>query len=176
MHEFPVPDRRWPQRGGMISASSHPEPASGDFAIPPQPYVSITSMNRSIASAASRRTLGMYAAVAVAALLSTIVFTPIALSGEGNIEEQKFSRTCMQWHLAASETVSRQVQSAREVDLLYVSDAIFRMRRARRNCEIGWVTLACQDYHSVAAGVPGHATSNDLFPCARGPVVAGELN
>jgi hypothetical protein len=177
MNEFPASDRRRPRRGdGLTSGSSHLELISGDFAIPPRPYVSITSMNRSIASAASRRKLGMYAAFTIAALLSTIIVRPVALSGEGDIEEQRFSRTCMQWHLAASAAVSRQVQSTRDVDLRQVSDSIFRMRRARRNCEVGWATLACQDYHSVAAGVPGYVMTNDLFPCARVAVVSGELN
>jgi hypothetical protein len=111
--------------------------------------------------------LGTLGAIAVSGLLSITLFEIDAASHDGDAEKPMLARTCMQWHLAASEVVSQQVQSMRDVDLRYVSDAIFRMRRARRNCEIGWATLACQDYHSVAAGIPGHAVPNEMFPCAR---------
>lgn len=168
MSEFPVPDGRPPRRNeGTTSARSHPELVSGELAIPPRPYVSITSMNRSIASNGSRQTLGMLAIFAVVALLSTIIFRHEATSDDGNAERQKFSHACMQWHLAAGAVVSRLVQSARDADLAQVGDSVFRMRRARRNCEAGWVTLACQDYHAVVASTPGYAMTNQLFPCSR---------
>jgi hypothetical protein len=80
----------------------------------------------------------------------------------------------MQWHMAAGAVVSRLVQSTRDSDLVQVGDAVFRMRRARRNCDAGWVTLACQDYHSVAAGTPGYTMSNDLFPCSRVALAADD--
>jgi hypothetical protein len=149
------------------SASSHPELVTGDSAVAPRRNVSIASINRSVASAASRRTLGLFIGVAVAALLSTMMFRTGVASPDGDIEKQKLARTCLQWHLAASAVVSRMLQSTRDADLAQVGDAVFRMRRARRNCEAGWVTLACQDYHSVAAGIPRYAMSNDVFPCAR---------
>ena len=139
---------------GTTSASSHPELVSGDLAIPPRPHVPITSMNRSITSDRSRAD-ARYARgpVAVAALLSTVVFRHGATSDDGDVEKQKLARACMQWHLAAGAVVSRLVQSTRDADLVQVNDSVFRMRRARRNCEAGWVTLACQDYHAVAAGM-----------------------
>jgi hypothetical protein len=73
----------------------------------------------------------------------------------------------MQWHLAAGAVVARLLQSTRDADLVQVNDSVFRMRRARRNCEVGWVTLACQDYHAVVAATPGYAMTNQLFPCSR---------
>ena len=73
----------------------------------------------------------------------------------------------MQWHLAAGDVVSRLVQSTRDADLVQVNDSVFRMRRARRNCEAGWVMLACQDYHAVAAMTPGYAMRSQMFPCSR---------
>jgi|SRR5262245_5346918 len=168
----PIDFRRLRHGDGTTSASSHPELISGDFAVSPRPYASVTSMNRSIASAGSRRTLGTFAAFAIALLLSIIVFRPVATSGEGDIERQRLARTCLQWHLAASTVVSRQVQSTRDVDLVSVSNAIDRMRRARRNCELGEIAEACEDYHAVASGLPGYAMSNDLFACARVAVTA----
>ena len=73
----------------------------------------------------------------------------------------------MQWHVAAGAVVSRLVQSTRDADLVQVNDSVFRMRRARRNCEAGWVTLACQDYHAVATGAPGIVMGNQVFSCSR---------
>ena len=161
-------DGRPMRRGeGITSASSHPELLSGDLASPPRPYVSITSVNRSIISDRSRWTLRVLAIVAVPVLLAMTVFKNDTTSHGADADNQKFARACMQWHLAAGAVVSRLVQSTRDADLSQVSDSVFRMRRARRNCEAGWVKLACQDYHAVAAGTPGYAMTNQLFPCSR---------
>jgi len=73
----------------------------------------------------------------------------------------------MQWHLAASTAVSRLVHSTRDADLRRVNDSIFRMRRARRNCEAGWFGLACQDYSAVAASTPRDVTKQQPVPCLR---------
>lgn len=168
MHDMGIFDGRpTHRRSGNTSASSHPELLSGDLAVPPRPYVSITSMNRSVASSASRRTFGMLAVFAIVALLSTVLFKAGDGSDEAKSAELKVARSCMQWHLAAGAVVSRMVQSTRDTDLQQVGDAIFRMRRARRNCETGWATVACQDYHAVVASVPGHILSNQLFACSR---------
>lgn len=154
-------------RSGNISAFAHPELLSGDLAIPPRRYVSNTSLNRSIASDASRRTLGMLAIVAVVALLSMILYKADDPSDDEEGAEQKLARACVQWHLAAGAVVSRMVQSTRDADLRHVSNSVFRMRRARRNCETGWVTLACQDYHAIVTSAPGYTLANQLFPCSR---------
>ena len=148
---------------GITAASAHPELVSGDFSVPPRPYVSTA------ATYDRRRAIGGTLAIAaIAVLLTTIALRSSATSADdGDAERHNLARACMQWHLAAGAVVSRLVQSTRDADLVRVSDSVFRMRRARRNCEAGWVTLACQDYHSVAASVPGYAMTNELFPCAR---------
>ena len=162
------PDSRPSRRAdGTTSASSHPELVNGDLAIPPRPHVPTASIGQSSASSGSRRTFGMLAAFAVVALLSTMVFRDGATPNAGDAEKQKLARACMQWHLAAGAVVSRLVQSTRDADLVQVNDSVFRMRRARRNCEAGWVTLACQDYHAVAAMTPGYAMTSQMFPCSR---------
>ena len=152
---------------GTISASSHPELANGDLAIPPQARVPIALIGQPSAASGSWPTLGMLAVFAVVALLLTMVFRDGAVPNHGDMEKQKQARACLQWHLAAGAVVSRLVQSTRDADLVQVNDSVFRMRRARRNCEAGWVTLACQDYHAVAAMTPGYAMTNQMFPCAR---------
>lgn len=158
--------RRFRRGAGITSASSHPELTTGDFAISPPHYVSSTSMIRLVTYDRRRAMGGALAMAAMAVLVLTAAFRSVA-SNAGDIEQQKFARTCMQWHLAAGAVVSRMAQSTHDVDLVYVSNSIDRMRRARRNCELGEMAQACQDYHGVAAGAPGHAMSNDLFPCAR---------
>jgi len=169
MNEIPMSDRRPPRGGqGFTSASSHPELLSGDLAVSPRPHVSMTSINRSMVSDRSGRAwAGVLALLALAALLSTISFTHRVTSDDVNADKQRLARSCMQWHLAAGAVVSRLVQSTRDADLLQVSDSVFRMRRARRNCEAGWYMLACQDYHAVAMVAPGTVMGNRVFSCSH---------
>jgi hypothetical protein len=168
MREFPLPDARSPRYvNGVTSASSHPELISGDLAISPRRHVPIMAINRSVGSDWRRAIGGLAALAFIVALVSALSFRSSATLAEGDADRQKFARTCMQWHLAAGAVVSRLVQSTRDADLVQVNDSVFRMRRARRNCEAGWVALACQDYHAVAAALPGHAMTNQLFPCAQ---------
>ena len=148
---------------GITSAASHPELVSGDFAIPPRRHASSMALYRSVAR---RRAMGGTLAItAIALLLTTVAFRGGATADDTN--PQQLARTCLQWHLAASAVVSRQIQSTRDVDLIFVSNSIDRMRRARRNCELGEIAQACEDYHAVASGLPGFAMSNDLFACSR---------
>jgi hypothetical protein len=158
---------RSPRGGdGFTSASSHPELISGDFAIPPRRHVSITALHRSVANDQRRAIGGSLAIAAIAVLLLGVAFRSGATAGSDG-DPQKLARTCLQWHMAASAVVSRQVQSARDVDLVMVTNAIDRMRRGRRNCELGALAEACEDYHAVASGLPGFAMSNELFACSR---------
>jgi hypothetical protein len=166
MNDICNPDGRRPwRRDGITSASHHPELLSGDLAIAPRPHASITAMDHSIASDGSRRTFGVAGVAAVVALLALVVVKSNATSDVA--EAQQMARSCLHWHRAAATAVAHLAQSTRDADLLHVNDSIFRMRRARRNCETGWVRLACQDYHAVAAGVPGIGMTRQMFPCAR---------
>lgn len=168
MIRTPLSDGRPARRGeGVTSASSHPELLCGDLAIPPPPFASVTSVNRSVASAGSRPMSGVLAIAAIVAFLATMIFGSGATSNDASGERPRLAQSCMQWHLAAGAVVSRLVQSTRDTDLLQVSDSVFRMRRARRNCEAGWLVLACQDYRAVAMGAPGIVMGNQVFSCAR---------
>jgi hypothetical protein len=149
------------------SASSHPELVSGDLALPPRRHVPVMALHRSVASDRRRAGGGLFVLAAVVVLVSAVGFRSGATPDDGRTEKQQWARTCMQWHLAAGAVVSRLVQSNRDADLVQVNDSVFRMRRARRNCEAGWVTLACQDYHAVTASMPGYAMTKQSFPCSR---------
>ncbi|MBX9775777.1 MAG: hypothetical protein K2Y71_15455 [Xanthobacteraceae bacterium] len=169
MREFPLPDARPPRYAeGVTSASAHPELVSGDLAIAPRRHVPIMALNRSVASGWRPAMGGLAALAAIVLLVSALSLrSGTTTLADGDADKQRFARTCMQWHLAAGAVVGRLVQSTRDADLVRVNDSVFRMRRARRNCEAGWVALACQDYHAVAAGLPGYAMTHQLFPCAQ---------
>jgi hypothetical protein len=163
-----LPDGRPMRRGdGTTSASSHPELLTGDLAGPPRPYVSVMSLNRAAACDQPGRAWGgMLAIFALVALLSTII-AHSTTSEDATAERQRLARSCLRWHLAASAVVSHLVQSTRDVDLVQVGDSVFRMRRARRNCEAGWYGLACRDYHAVAISTPGIVMGNQVFSCSQ---------
>ena len=150
----------------FTSASAHPELLTGELALPLRRPPSGAAMYRSVAYD-RRRALGGTLAMGVVVMLLLGAVVRSGASPQDAADKQKVARMCMQWHFAASAVVARLMHSTRDSDLARAGDAVFRMRRANRNCDAGWVTLACQDYRSVAAGLPGHATSRDLFPCAR---------
>jgi hypothetical protein len=128
-------------------------------------YVSIMSLNRALAANWPRRTLGALVMAGIAALVSVIALTHTPNAGA--IERQQSARACLQWHNGAGTVVSRLVRSTRDADLQQVSDSIDRIRRARQNCEAGRIAQACQDYHAVAASVPGHVPASEWFGCWR---------
>jgi hypothetical protein len=64
--------------------------------------------------------------------------------------ERSRDANCMSWDKTASETVAAFVQdNAQNVNLVQVSHMIAQMRRARRNCELGWLNAACEDYQTI---------------------------
>jgi hypothetical protein len=168
MVETRLPDCRPPRRDeSLTSASSHPELISGDFAMQPRPYSPSTSAGRPVWS---RRTIAACGLVAAAVLVHAMVYQPAdAIMRIAGTDDQALAPSCLQWHQAASEVVSRLARSTSDLDLRRANDAIFRMRRARRNCEEGWFTLACQDYYAIARSLPGFATVHQegLLACQR---------
>jgi hypothetical protein len=108
--------------------------------------------------------------VAAAVLVHAMVQQPAdAIMRVAGADDQALAPSCLQWHQAASEVVSRLARSTSDLDLRRANDAIFRMRRARRNCEEGWFTLACQDYYAIARRLPGYANVHQeaLLACQR---------
>ena len=129
----------------------------------PRPHASLAGLNE----AASHRLLGIFVIIALAGLLSWIISKHTNTPQTADGGEERLGSACMQWHLAASAAVSRLVHSTRDADLRQVNDWVFRMRRARRNCEAGWFGLACQDYSAVAAGTPRDVLRQLPFRCLQ---------
>lgn len=102
-----------------------------------------------------------YAVGIIASLLFAAVLWPLFKSSTGTGAEAPTARAavapaCTRWDDRASRAVADFVLDAKhDTDLQRAGDAIFRLRRARRNCNAGWVTLACQDYQVIIQKVPG---------------------
>jgi hypothetical protein len=171
MSEMRLPDCR-PQRRdeGVTSASSHPELISGDFTMRPRLHASLAPADHITASTGFQN-LATICIFVVGALLLHSIFSPQSESKAqlAGIGDRTLASSCVQWHQTASTVVAQLAESTRDADLRQVNDAIFRMRRARRNCEEGWFTLACQDYYSVARSLPGVLGNSEesLFACRR---------
>jgi len=97
-----------------------------------------------------------YSCLAITLLLVGVMLWPLWQSAGEGAAETGVTPVCAQWDGLARESIARRVQSGeRDADLRQVGDAVFRLRRARRNCHAGWTALACQDYLAVARGTPG---------------------
>jgi hypothetical protein len=166
MRETRLPDCRPPQHDESVTfASSHPELISGDFTMRPRPYalagyVPVSTWSRNAIAAL---------VFAAGVLLLHAVFSHQSGPRVQLAEIGDQALSCTEWHHAASAAVAQLAESTRDADLRQVSDAVFRMRRARQNCEEGWFVLACQDYYSVARNLPGFVGTNEesSFTCRR---------
>jgi hypothetical protein len=137
----------------------------------PRIHVRLTPAEEALRASWSRRTLA--ACVLIAAAM--IVVSGASRQGgdvvtAARAEQSAVPESCARWREAASNALSQAIPSMRDADLSQVADAIFRMRRALRNCEMGWSTLACQDFRAVARSVPGHAglDRDSAFDCRAG--------
>ena len=98
--------------------------------------------------------------ISIVALIVSLVFmlpifkSPLPNSFSTTATERSPGAVCAQWDASASEAIVRVVQNTQDADLRQIDDMIIRMRRARRSCQLGWVTLACQDYRSIVRSVP----------------------
>jgi len=120
----------------------------------PHAHVSLTADERITLAIWSRRIL----AICVAAI--AVALAPNEGRGQTaqwqQTKESSLRPLCAVWDQQASEAIARRVQDSKgDADLRQLGDSIFRMRRARRTCEQGWVRIACQDYHAIMHNVGG---------------------
>lgn len=70
-----------------------------------------------------------------------------------NASERPNDPTCIAWDARASEAIVSVVQgNKQDIDLKQVSGMIAQMRKARRNCQLGWLSVACEDYRAIVRG------------------------
>ena len=118
--------------------------------------------------------------VAVGVLLAVVLWplfkNPSGAGLDAAISGAAVAPSCVRWDDLASEAIAGFVHDGkRDADLQRASDAIFRLRRARRNCNAGWVTLACQDYQVIIQRVPGFTASRPALSSACG-TTAGKVS
>jgi hypothetical protein len=122
---------------------------------------------------AARRSSLSSVAYASAGLVVIVVIGAVALfergSGGAGRADAPINTACEPWDSVASDAVARLVADSSDTAARQLGDAVFRLRRARKNCRLGWVSLACQDYRAVLAGTAGVALASECFSA----VVAG---
>ena len=123
-----------------------------------------------IAIAKWRRRMGGTAMIFVAVVATWSLFNSHLDHGfAARASERPSDPTCIAWDTSASEAIVTFVQGNKEnMNLQRVSNAIDRMRRARRTCQLGLPNLACEDYRAVVREValPVESNSNITIDCA----------
>ena len=140
----------------------------------PRIHVRLTGAERADVAFWSRRTLGAFAIVVMALWAVSLLLQAFERDGQAFAQARPSTSPCMDWDDAASDAIIRLVQSKSDRDLRQVSDAVVQMRRARRNCEGGWVALACQDYQAIVRGSTPALAAISICPTtlARDDVVS----
>jgi len=118
----------------------------------PRIHVTLTSAEQADVAFWSRRTFAGLAIVVATSWAISLLLQAFERDSEAFAQARPSASPCMDWDDAASNAIIRLVQSKSDSDLRQVSNAVVQMRRARRNCEGGWVALACQDYQAIVRG------------------------
>jgi hypothetical protein len=162
---------------GTTSASFHPELLVGEFIMRPRIHVALSPDDQITVSTWSRR-MGGGAMIVLVAVGAWQIFNPHFDGGTtANAAERPNDPTCMAWDARASEAIATLVQgNKQDINLKQVGDAIARMRKARRNCQLGWSQLACTDYRAIIgrAAEVDETMSAATMDC--GPTTAGVPN
>jgi hypothetical protein len=134
----------------------------------PRIEVKLSPSEREVAARWSRRMLGACAAIVAITLAFPLFHNTLNDGADAQASERVQFTACAGWDDAASEAIVQLVKAKRDVDLRLVGDAVFRMRRARRNCHMGWARLACLDYQAIMRGAPGLAQGSvpAAFECS----------
>lgn len=98
----------------------------------------------------SRRT----GSVLLLLVLGTLIATGVGLlAGEERRDGNTvFDLRCENLDRSASNVVASLILDRNEVTERRLGDALFRLRRARKNCRIGWIELAQLDYQALIDG------------------------
>jgi hypothetical protein len=135
------------------SASPHPELLVGEFAMRPRIHVALTPNDQLVVSAWSRRISGAVLTILVILVAWQMVSRHIDTGIAANASERPSDPSCITWDARASEAIVSFVQGNKEdINLKHISDMIAQMRKARRNCHLGWLNLACEDYRTIVHG------------------------
>ena len=114
-------------------------------------------------------------ALAVGVLaLSIVLVLPLLRGGEGDARGVLASAPspgsgCGLWDDQVTAAIAERVRASKgDGELRQLADAIFRLRRARRNCAEGWVGVACRDYQAIMRAAPAPSGVRPLFVTLSG--------
>jgi hypothetical protein len=135
----------------------------------PRIVVKLSPSERQDVAFWSRRTLAACAAIIAITLAIPLFQQTLNDGADVQASEQVQFTACAGWDDAASDAIVQLVKAKRDADLRLVGDAVFRMRRARRNCHMGYMRLACLDYRAIMRGAPGLAEGfvPTAFECSQ---------
>lgn len=100
--------------------------------------------------------VGLLGVILIAAIVPATHQDAIAPSGE---IAAPFHPACARWDEAASDALARLVHDRNDVAARQLGDALFRLRRARKNCGLGWLVVACQDYRAILHSAGGRGVA-----------------
>jgi hypothetical protein len=91
----------------------------------------------------------MISALVVAGLLQ-VAWTAFASRGT----EVQLDPVCAAWDRQASFGIALLVPQTTAIDEARLDYALYQLRRARKNCRVGWLEAARQDYTALQANFP----------------------
>ena len=102
-------------------------------------------------AARARYALGCYALIVSLLLLLLLIEYGYGLIPDtgSRAAEVPLHPICAHWDGKAANALARLLHETSDVALRQAGDALFRLRRARRNCRAGWLALSCRDYHAI---------------------------
>jgi hypothetical protein len=96
--------------------------------------------------------------IAGPAIVASLLMLPgsSAVATDREPQGSSLHSLCGLWDGQASAALVRTASESQDkLDLQRLSDDLFRMRRARRSCDLGLIQAACQDYIAITRGVGG---------------------
>ena len=134
------------------SAASHPELIGGEFATPPRRPVAWSTEEAATHARWSRyRLAGAAMAVAMIAIAPAFSRSSAGVPGE-KVEHAAPAAVCAQWDGIAKAALISTIRDGQDRDLRQAEDTLVQLRRARRNCQMGWLKTACLDFNAIAQG------------------------
>ncbi len=143
----------------------------------PRIHIPLTLNDQIVVSTWSRRIGGAVTMILVILVAWQMFGRHFDTGIAANASERPNDPTCITWDTRASEAIVSFVQGSRQdLNLGQFSDMITQMRRARRNCQLGWSHVACENYRAIVDGVARVAETISDTTVGCGLTTAGAPN
>jgi hypothetical protein len=117
-----------------------------------------------------RRSFGAASVLAAAMLVLPALQGDFRDAGVARAQEKPRDQLCARWDGLASEAIVRLAHGKDDLMVRRVSDAVLRMRHARRSCQLGWALLACQQYRGIVQSAHGSFAPGGDLACESASV------